>query len=90
MEFRKEIHNKGGLSEMVLVLSNLTYESLVVLMHRIVHANPNFFVYNTRSLFNTHEKIVRFKIENDKDLQFVLKVGNDVYEIYVTVELHPQ
>ena len=80
---------KGSWSDMVLVLSNMNYEFLVFLMHKIVRINPNYFFYDIRSLHNTHGKIVRFKIESDRDLRFVLKVGNDVYKVYVTVEFHP-
>ena len=67
---------KGDLSDMVLVPSNMNYEYFVFLEHKIVRADPNCFVYDIRSLYNTHGKIVRFKIENDKDLQFMFKVGN--------------
>ena len=74
---------------MVLVPSNINYESFVFLVHKIVRVDPNCFVYDIRSLYNTYGKIVRFKIESDRDLQFVLKVENIIDEVYVTVELHP-
>ena len=68
---------KGSILEIVFVPSNLTYDSLVVLVHRIVRADPNCFVYDLKSLLNTHDKIVRFKIESDRGLRYVLKVGNE-------------
>ena len=59
-------------------------------MHKTVRADLNYFVYDIRTLYNTHGRNARFEIKNDKDLQFVLKVGNTVYEIFVTIELHSQ
>ena len=81
---------KNGQSDMVLVPLNINYESLVFLVHKTVRADLNYFVYDIRTLYNTNDKNVRFKIESDRDLQFMLKVGNTVYELFVTVELHPQ
>ena len=80
---------KGGRSDMVLVPSNINYESLVFLVHKTVRADLNYFVYDIRTLYNTHGRNVRFKIKSDRDLQFVLKVRNTVNELFVTVELHP-
>ena len=76
-------------SDMILVPSNINYESLVFLVHKTVRVDLNYFVYDIRTLYNTHGRNVRFKIESDRDLQFVLKVGNTLYELFVTVELHP-
>ena len=59
-------------------------------MHKTVRADLNYFVYDIRTLYNIHGRNVRFKIESDRDLKFVLKVGNTVYELFVTIELHPQ
>ena len=81
---------KDGRSNMVLVPSNINYESLVFLVHKIVRTDLNYFVYDIIILYNTHGRNVRLKIERDRDLQFVLKVGNTIYELFVTVELHPQ
>ena len=75
---------------MVLVFSNINYEFFVFLVHKTVCADLNYFVYDIRTLYNTLGRNVRFKIESDRDLQFVLKVRNTVYELFVTVELHPQ
>ena len=74
---------------MVFVPSNLTYEALVVFIHGIICANSNSFVYDLRSLLNTHRKIARFMIQNDRDLQYVLRVRHGDSEIYVTIERHP-
>ena len=70
--------------------SNLTYEALLVLVHGIVCADPNSCVYDLRSLFSTHGKVVRFKIQDDRDLQYVLRVGDMDFEVYVTIEHNPQ
>ena len=80
---------KGSLSEMLFVLSNLTYEALLVLVYEIVHIDPNRFVYDFRSLLNTHGKMARFKIQNDNDLQYVLRVGNEDYEVYWLLNTTP-
>ena len=76
---------KGGQSNMVLMPLNMNYESMVFLVHKIIRVDLNYFVYDIRSLYNTHGRNVRFKIESDRYLQFVLKVGNTVYEVFVTV-----
>ena len=73
---------------MVSVFSNINYEYLVFLVHKIVHADLNYFVYDIRTLYNTHGRNVRFKIESDRDLQCVLKVGNTIYELFGIVELY--
>ena len=75
---------------MVLVPSNINYKFLVFLVHNTVCANLNYFIYDIKTLYNTYGRNVRFKIESDRDLQFVLKVRNTVNELFVTVELHPQ
>ena len=47
---------KGGRSNMVLVPSNINYESLVFLVHKIVRVDLNYFVYDIKTLYNTHIK----------------------------------
>ena len=79
-----------GLSWMLFVPSNLTYEVLLVLVHGIVRAYPDSYVYDIRSLLNTHSKIIRFKIQNDNDSHYVLRVRNGDFEVYVTIEHHSQ
>ena len=81
---------KDGRSNMVLEPSNINYKSLVFLVHKTVRADLNYFVYDIRTLYNTHDRNVRFKIESDRDLQFVLKVENTVYELFVIIKLYPQ
>ena len=41
---------KGGLLDMVLVPSNMNYEFLVFLVHKILRPDLNYFVYDIRSL----------------------------------------
>ena len=57
---------------MVFVHRNLTYEDLLSRVHEIVCADLNNCVYEIKSLLNIAGKIVRFKIKNYKDAQFVL------------------
>ena len=45
---------------------NLRYEDLLSTVHEIVEADRNNFVYEIRSLLNTSEKTVKFKIKNNK------------------------
>ena len=52
----------------------------------MVEADRNSFVYEIRSLLNACEKTVKLKIKNDRDLQFAIKRGNGILEIYVTVK----
>ena len=74
---------------MVFVPSNLTYEALLVMVDEIVRTYPNSFVYDLKSFLNVHGKMIRFKIQNDRNLQYVLRVGYKDFEVYATVEHHP-
>ena len=89
MEIWKEIHIKAIYQKCFFVHSNLTYEALLVLVYGVVSVDPNSCVYDLRSLSKTH-KMVKFKIQNKKDLQYVLRVGNRDFKVYVIVEHHPQ
>ena len=48
------------------------------MVHEIVYVDPNICVYEIRSLLNTNDKIARFKIKNDRDVQYVLGEGRAV------------
>ena len=74
---------------MVFVPSNSTYEALLMMVDEIVRTYPNSFVYDLKSLLNVHGKMIRFKIQNDRNLQYVLRVGYKDFEVYATVEHHP-
>ena len=65
---------------------NLTYEDLLSTVHEMVEANRNSFVYEMRSLLNASEKIVKFKIKNDRDVQFAIKWVYGIPEVYVTIK----
>ena len=71
-EHQEESIYKGSFSEITFVHRNLTYEELLSTVHEIVCADRNSFVYEMKSLSNTIEKIARFKIKNDRDIQFAL------------------
>ena len=58
---------------MIFVPSNLTYKVLLVVVRGIIRVDPNSCVYDLRSLLNTYDKMTRFKIQNNKDLQYVLR-----------------
>ena len=50
----------------------LTVDVLLVKFHEIVGCDPNRFVYELRSLFDTDGKVVRLNIKTNKDLHYVL------------------
>ena len=54
-------------------------------MHEIVGADRNSFVYKMKSLLNIVEKIARFKIKNDRDVQYAFGRANGIPEVYVIV-----
>ena len=56
----------------------------------MVEADRNSFVYEMRSLLNASEKTFKFKIKNDRDVQFVIKKVNGILEVYVTVKSSQQ
>ena len=70
---------------MALVQKNLSYEELLSRVHGIVCADLNNFVYVMTALCNTGSKIARFKINNDRNVQFVLGQTIDKLEVYVKV-----
>ena len=75
-----------GFIKDVFCAPNSTYETLLVMMHEIVGVDPNSRVYDLRSLLNIQGKMARFTIKKDKDLHYVLRIGNEISEVYVTVE----
>ena len=81
----KEIY-QGGDAKITLVDRNLRYEDLLSTVHETVDANCNSFVYEMRSLLNAFGKTVKFKIKNDKDVQFTIEKANGILEVYVTVK----
>ena len=70
---------------MALVQKKLSYEKLLSRVYGIVCADLNSFVYVMTALCNTSSRIVRFKINNDRDAQFVLRQTVDKLEVYVIV-----
>ena len=72
---------KDGYLEMIFVHKNLTYEVLLVMLHEIVCADLNSCVYEIKSLLNTNATIARFKIKNDKDVQYVLGKGDGIPKV---------
>ena len=76
---------KDSYLEMVFVHKNLTYEVLLVMLHKIVCTDLNSCIYEIKSLLNTNGKIARFKIKNDRDVQFVLGWAVDQPKVYIRV-----
>ena len=48
------------------------YEDLLSTMHEIVGTDCNSSVYEMKSVLNTARKIARFKMKNDRGIQFAL------------------
>ena len=63
----------------------LSYEELLLRVHGIDCVDLNSFVYVMIALCNTGFRIARFKINNDKDVQFILGQVIDKLEVYVTI-----
>ena len=70
---------------MTLVQKNLSYEELLLRVHGIVCADLNSFVYVMTALCNIGSKIARFKIKNDRDVQFILGQAIHKPKVYVIV-----
>ena len=77
---------EGGDSEIILEDTNLRYEDLFSTVHRMVEVDHNSFVYEIRSLLNTCGKIVKLKIKNNRDVQFVIEKANGILQVYVTIK----
>ena len=56
------------------------------MMQEITCVDLISFVYELRSLLNKNDKIARFKIKNDRDVQYVLGEINGILKVYVTVQ----
>ena len=65
----------------------LSYEELLSRVYEIVCADFNSFVYIMTVLCNIGFRITRFKINNNRDVQFVLGQAVDKPEVYVIVLL---
>ena len=77
---------QGGDAEITLVNRNLRYKDLLSMMHEMVEADRNSLVYEMRFLLNASKKTVKFKIKNDRDVQFAIEKANAILEVYVTVK----
>ena len=77
---------EGGDSEIMLVDTNLKYEDLLSMVHGMVKADRNSFVYEIRSLLNICGKTVKLTIKNDRDVQFAIEKANGILQVYVTVK----
>ena len=65
---------QGGDAEIILVDRNLRYEDLFSTVHGMVKADRNSFVYEMRFFFECFQKkSVKFRIKNDKNVQFTIE-----------------
>ena len=64
---------QGGDTKITLVDRNLRYEDLLSTVHEMVETDHNSFVYEMRSLLNSSEKSVKFKIKNNINVQFAIE-----------------
>ena len=56
------------------------------MVHEIICFDLNSCVYELRYLLNTNSKMARFKIKNDRDVQYVLGEWDGIPKVYVTVQ----
>ena len=78
---------RGWLCKDDFSAKKLSFEELLSRVHGIVCVDPNIFVYIMTVLCNIGSRIARFKINNDRDVQFVLGQTVDKLEVYVIVLL---
>ena len=76
---------RGWLCRDGFSVKNLSYEELLSRIHEIVCSDFNSFVYVMTALCNISCKIARFKIKNDRDVQFILGQAVDKPKVYVTI-----
>ena len=69
----------------MLVDTNLRYEDLLSMVHGMVEADRNSFVYEIRFLLNACGNTVKLQIKNYRDVQFILGQAVDKPEVYVTI-----
>ena len=67
VDIENELYTMIGLQRW-FVPRNLTYEALLVILYEIICVDLNSCVYVLRYLLNTNDKIVRFKIKNDREI----------------------
>ena len=77
---------QDGDAKITLVDRNLRYEDLLSMVHEMVESDRNSFLYEMRSLWNASGKSVKFKIKNDRDVQFAIEKANGILEVYVIVK----
>ena len=56
------------------------------MVYEIVCTDLNSFVYEIRSLLNTNGKIARFKIKNDRNVQYMLGEESEISKVYVIIQ----
>ena len=56
------------------------------MVHEMIEADHNSFIYEMRSLLNDSKKTVKFKIKIYRDVQFAIELANGIPEVYVTVK----
>ena len=82
--WKGNIYNDGYL-EMIFMSRNLTYKTLLVMVHEIICVDLNSCVYELRTLLDINNKMARFKIKDDTDVQYVLGERDGIPRVYVTV-----
>ena len=61
-----------------------------MMVHEIICFDLNSCVYELRSSLNTNKKMARFKIKNDRDVQYVLGEGDGIPKVYVIIQQSQQ
>ena len=66
--------------------TNLRYEDLFSMVHGMVEADRNSFVYEIRFLLNACENTVKLQIKNYRDVQFAIEKANGILQVYMTIK----
>ncbi|TXG70652.1 hypothetical protein EZV62_005587 [Acer yangbiense] len=80
---------KYGMSKIISVSRETSYESLHYIVSRLVEANPNESSIKMKFIFNSPEVLAPFEVVNDDDVQVFLCENSDVNtrtSLCVTVE----
>ena len=77
---------QGGDAKITLVDRNFRYQDLLSTVHEMVEIGRNSFVYEMRSLLNAFGKTIKFKIKNERDVQFAIEKSHGILQVYVTVK----
>ena len=57
-----------------------------MMVYEIVCVDPSKGIYELRYLLNTNDKIIGFKIKNNRDVQYMLREESEILKVFMTVQ----